>query len=442
MSCERIREWMSDRLDGCLAAGQIAGMDAHLAGCDACRREWEDLRQTVDLIRDLPPVPPPADLLQSVHQRLARQRKSPLIILHLFLNRPEVRAVAAALFIIVIGTYGLRPLMQRPAPTETRAPNTSRPAPAVETPVVAKAAADAKPLDMPARSAPPAEKAEAAAKLSEEVAADFAQEPRVAEAPAPKPALKAADAPAASMPAATPAPALARAAAPAVEKRDGLWKDGGLQDKSRQDKEQPILGLTVGAHSAVEAESEGAGETTRRMSAATAETPAPPDSKMRSKETPARGGMDLADTPMREESGAKAVGRTMAPAGPPPQSAAKRTDLSPMRRDIVLATADAAAVRKILAPYLVPTEVEKKEVQEKKAVVADVQPADSATPSRKTDADNAVVSGWIHAADYDRLLADLKAAGIVTPPKTLPPPAKGAEKDLVFVRITLAPPAR
>jgi hypothetical protein len=60
---------------GLLDAAQSRAVEEHLAGCPACRREWEELRGMVDLLDDVPPEafldgPPEADLML---QRTVRQ---------------------------------------------------------------------------------------------------------------------------------------------------------------------------------------------------------------------------------------------------------------------------------------------------------------------------------------------------------------------------------
>ena len=60
---------------GLLDPAQSRAVEEHLAGCPACRREWEELRGMVDLLDDVPPEafldgPPDADLML---QRTVRQ---------------------------------------------------------------------------------------------------------------------------------------------------------------------------------------------------------------------------------------------------------------------------------------------------------------------------------------------------------------------------------
>lgn len=51
-------EDLSEHLDGRLGGDRRARMDSHLAGCDACRRSFEDLRATVLAVRSAPQPSP------------------------------------------------------------------------------------------------------------------------------------------------------------------------------------------------------------------------------------------------------------------------------------------------------------------------------------------------------------------------------------------------
>jgi hypothetical protein len=69
------REELGAHVLGLLDAAQSRAVEEHLAVCLECRREWEELRQMVDLLDDVPPEafldgPPDADLML---QRTLRQ---------------------------------------------------------------------------------------------------------------------------------------------------------------------------------------------------------------------------------------------------------------------------------------------------------------------------------------------------------------------------------
>jgi len=70
MNHEELRRRLSAYLEEDLAPGQRARIEEHLAGCPECRREYLELRHTVDLLRGLPEPEPPLDLAGRVIARL------------------------------------------------------------------------------------------------------------------------------------------------------------------------------------------------------------------------------------------------------------------------------------------------------------------------------------------------------------------------------------
>lgn len=52
-------EMISSYLDGALRAKEMEDIDLHLASCDACRQEADELRAVVDVLRAMPTVPAP-----------------------------------------------------------------------------------------------------------------------------------------------------------------------------------------------------------------------------------------------------------------------------------------------------------------------------------------------------------------------------------------------
>ena len=52
-------EMISSYLDGALRAKEMEGIDLHLASCDACRQQADDLRAVVEVLRAMPTVPAP-----------------------------------------------------------------------------------------------------------------------------------------------------------------------------------------------------------------------------------------------------------------------------------------------------------------------------------------------------------------------------------------------
>ena len=69
-SHQRIKQQLSEYLEGDLAQGAKQQMESHLAGCDDCASELRGLRRTRDLLRGLPALEPPPDLADAVMARL------------------------------------------------------------------------------------------------------------------------------------------------------------------------------------------------------------------------------------------------------------------------------------------------------------------------------------------------------------------------------------
>ncbi len=77
MSHQRIKQQLSDYLEGDLAHGARQRMASHLAGCEDCASELRGLRQTRELLRGLPAPEPPPDLAEAVLTRLRAGEASP-----------------------------------------------------------------------------------------------------------------------------------------------------------------------------------------------------------------------------------------------------------------------------------------------------------------------------------------------------------------------------
>lgn len=73
-SPEYRQEQLSAALDGALTANEQAALDAHLAGCESCRSELEDLRQVRALLRALPEPALPRSFLLPTEGELAAPR--------------------------------------------------------------------------------------------------------------------------------------------------------------------------------------------------------------------------------------------------------------------------------------------------------------------------------------------------------------------------------
>jgi len=70
MNHEELRDRLSAYLEADLEASERARVEEHLSGCPDCRREYRELRHTVDLLRGWAAPDPPPDLADRVIARL------------------------------------------------------------------------------------------------------------------------------------------------------------------------------------------------------------------------------------------------------------------------------------------------------------------------------------------------------------------------------------
>jgi hypothetical protein len=70
MGCEDVRERLSDRLEGGLAAAELASVEAHLEGCAACQLQAQQLEAVKVLLRAVPRESLPAGFEDRVHAAL------------------------------------------------------------------------------------------------------------------------------------------------------------------------------------------------------------------------------------------------------------------------------------------------------------------------------------------------------------------------------------
>jgi len=72
----RLRDQLSAYIDGELAAAAAERLEAHLAGCQGCRLEVEQLRATAAALRDLPEVQAPRSFALSPERAAGRRPRA------------------------------------------------------------------------------------------------------------------------------------------------------------------------------------------------------------------------------------------------------------------------------------------------------------------------------------------------------------------------------
>ena len=80
MTCQEARELFSGAVDDAVDAVDRKRLEAHVAGCADCRREWARFEQTVSLLRGAEPIRAPAGFVENPDEPGSSERK------HIFLR--------------------------------------------------------------------------------------------------------------------------------------------------------------------------------------------------------------------------------------------------------------------------------------------------------------------------------------------------------------------
>src|SRR3972149_287209 len=102
----RFRESLSAYIDGELEAAAAERLEAHLAACEGCRLELEQLRVTAAALRDLPEVQVPRSFTLSPERAAARRpqtRAAAPLALGMRLAAAGVAVALAAVFVVDLG---------------------------------------------------------------------------------------------------------------------------------------------------------------------------------------------------------------------------------------------------------------------------------------------------------------------------------------------------
>jgi len=110
MTCERVQQLLDDFVDGLLPERDRSRLEAHLTGCDSCRRDLAALQAMLDDAAALPTeIDPSKDLWSAVKSQIGEERSVPSRLS--FFNRPKYVLAAAALFVLVTAGSLLLPRM-------------------------------------------------------------------------------------------------------------------------------------------------------------------------------------------------------------------------------------------------------------------------------------------------------------------------------------------
>lgn len=88
MECNKIRELLSEYIDGILDPEQTLWIQDHLAHCDRCSQEFTALKAVADSMNSLEPVKAPEDFLEGVHARIHQRSRFKRVFNALFVPAP------------------------------------------------------------------------------------------------------------------------------------------------------------------------------------------------------------------------------------------------------------------------------------------------------------------------------------------------------------------
>ncbi|MFC1950934.1 anti-sigma factor family protein [Chloroflexota bacterium] len=99
--CDRVREKLSEYIDGQLAGKDLERVEAHLNECEACTAELAELRTTVAILNGVEDVPPPHSFAIDPAAADKRERQQPYGSKALRWLRPAL-AVSSFVFVVML----------------------------------------------------------------------------------------------------------------------------------------------------------------------------------------------------------------------------------------------------------------------------------------------------------------------------------------------------
>ena len=131
ISCERAQSLFGPGWDDELSVAERESLEQHFAGCTGCRRDYDELARTLELVQGLPRPSVSGDFATRVLAE-ARRREAEggrgLIVARGWFARPMRIAIAAA-FVVAAGVSGIV-LAPKPSPEQVaKAPSVVAPAP-------------------------------------------------------------------------------------------------------------------------------------------------------------------------------------------------------------------------------------------------------------------------------------------------------------------------
>jgi hypothetical protein len=124
MTCAEVREFMSALVDEAVSVAERQAIESHLATCAECRQELAELRETVSLLKRLPPVHAPAGFVDRVVETAYRpswpRRIADALFRPLRVKLPLEAAAVVLVGVSALYVYQRAPEVRQVARQETR----------------------------------------------------------------------------------------------------------------------------------------------------------------------------------------------------------------------------------------------------------------------------------------------------------------------------------
>jgi hypothetical protein len=101
MSCPNIQSNLHDFIEGALAPREQQRVEIHLKDCTICQKEFAEIKNTIELTRNLEELDPPSFLVTRIMANVREENQKQTKFFRFFLTPVRIPAGALALFFII-----------------------------------------------------------------------------------------------------------------------------------------------------------------------------------------------------------------------------------------------------------------------------------------------------------------------------------------------------
>lgn len=107
MNCKQVRELLSDYIDNLIENEDVTAIEAHLAQCESCRKEYEELLHIVNLLSELPEKKLPDTFDERLHEALlaVNAEREAVTVVPVSRRKSFVKRITSVAAIFVVGLF-------------------------------------------------------------------------------------------------------------------------------------------------------------------------------------------------------------------------------------------------------------------------------------------------------------------------------------------------